>query len=111
MIRVSVPTIAAIAALGFLAPLCAPAFSAGTTHAVLMESVDYAPKRVTVRVGDTIEWINKDIVAHTATAKNRSWDVNVMPGKSGRMLMKVPGTLAYFCRYHPNMTGEIIVGP
>ncbi len=76
-----------------------------------MESVDYAPKRVTVRVGDTVEWINKDIVAHTATARDRSWDVNVLPGKTGRMVMKVPGSLAYFCRYHPNMTGEIVIEP
>ncbi len=99
------------AALGLLTVLCAPAFSAGTTHQVTMESVDYAPKRVAVRVGDTVEWINKDIVAHTATAKDRSWDVNVLPGKTGRMVMKVPGTLAYFCRYHPNMTGQIVIKP
>ena len=76
-----------------------------------MESVDYAPKRVIVQVGDTLEWVNKDIVAHTATAKDRSWDVNVLPGKTGRRVMTTPGTLAYFCRYHPNMTGEIVVEP
>ncbi len=98
-------------AIGLAALLCVPALSAGTTHRVAMESVDYAPKRVTVRVGDTVEWTNKDIVAHTATARDRSWDVNVLPGKTGRMVMKVPGTLAYFCRYHPNMTGEIVIEP
>ncbi len=76
--------------LGLLAVLCIPAFSAGSTHQVAMESVDYAPKRVTVRVGDTVEWVNKDIVAHTATAKGRRWDVNVPPGKTGRMVMKAP---------------------
>lgn len=91
--------------------LAIPASSAGTTHRIAMESVDYAPKHVSVRVGDTVEWVNKDIVAHTATPKDRSWDVNVLPGKTGRMVMKVAGTLAYFCRYHPNMTGEIVVQP
>lgn len=111
MVEISTRGALTFAALGLLAVLCVPAFSAGTTHQVAMESVDYAPKRVTVRVGDTVEWINKDIVAHTATAKNRSWEVNVLPGRTGRMVMKVPGTLVYFCRYHPNMTGEIVVEP
>jgi len=25
------------------------------------------------------------------------------------MVMKAPGRFGYICRYHPNMTGEIIV--
>jgi plastocyanin len=50
-------------------------------------------------------------VAHTATAKDKSWDVNVLPEKNGRMVMKAPGRFDYICRYHPNMTGEVIVEP
>ncbi len=98
-------------AFGLLAPLVAPALSAGAVHQVTMESVTYAPKQLKVRVGDTVEWTNRDIVAHTATAKDRSWDVNVAVGKAGRVVMNTPGSVAYFCRYHPNMTGEIIVEP
>jgi plastocyanin len=74
-----------------------------------MKAVDYEPKTITVRVGDTVEWVNEDIVAHTATA--RSWEVNVLPKRSGRMVMKVAGTVSYFCRYHPNMKGAIVVAP
>ena len=76
-----------------------------------MKAVDYEPRQITVRVGDTVEWMNGDIVAHTATAKDRSWDVNILPQRSGRMVMNAPGTISYFCRYHPNMKGEIIVAP
>ncbi len=91
-----------------LALLRDPALSAGETLRVSMDSVDYVPKRIDGRVGDTVEWVNRDIVVHTATAQNRSWDVNILPGKTGRMVMKAPGTISYFCRYHPNMTGEIV---
>jgi plastocyanin len=35
----------------------------------------------------------------------------VLPGKNGRMVMKAAGTFDYICRYHPNMTGEVIVEP
>jgi plastocyanin len=77
---------------------------------VVLKAVDYEPRQITVKVGDTVEWTNED-VAHTATANDRSWDVNVLPQRSGRMVMKTAGTISYFCRYHPNMTGEIIVEP
>src|SRR4051794_30403575 len=81
-----------------------------SVHRVTMKAVDYEPKRVTARVGDTIEWANEDVVAHTATLKG-SWDVNVLPRRSGRATMTAPGTFTYICRYHPNMRGEIVVEP
>jgi plastocyanin len=83
---------------------------AGTTLRVAMKAVDYEPKRVTARVGDTVEWTNEDVFAHTATVKG-SFDVNVLPHRSGRAVMKTAGALAYICRYHPNMRGEIVVEP
>jgi plastocyanin len=100
--------ILAAVALGMLG---SPASPAGTTQSILMKGIGFAPKQVTVHVGDTLEWANQDIVAHTATAKDKSWDVNVLPGKSGRTVMKTAGTFDYICRYHPNMTGEVVVEP
>ena len=102
------PTILAAVALGMLG---SPASPAGTTQSIRMMGIAFEPKQVTVHVGDALEWANHDIVAHTATAKDKSWDVNVLAGKNGRMVMKAPGRFDYICRYHPNMTGEIIVEP
>jgi plastocyanin len=97
-------TLAIVAGLGGTAP-------AAEVHRVTMKAVDFAPKQITVRVGDTVEWVNEDIVAHTATAKDRGWEVNVLPKRSGRIMMKAAGTVSYLCRYHPNMRGEIVVVP
>ncbi len=83
----------------------------GQTHRIDMKAVDFIPAQVTVRVGDTLEWDNGDIVAHTATSKEAGFDVNVMPGRKGSTVVKAPGTFNYICRYHPNMKGQIIVQP
>ena len=111
MSRVGIRLTTVALGLAFVAGLGGAASSAGDTHRVLMKAVDYEPGQITVQVGDTVEWMNGDIVAHTATARDRSWDVNVPPGRNGRMVMKSPGTVSYFCRYHPNMRGEIDVVP
>jgi len=62
-------------------------------------------------VGDTIEWVNDDFVIHTATARDGTWDVKLPPHATGRTVVKGLGTVAYYCRYHPNMKGEITVKP
>ena len=38
------------------------------THTVIMEAMEFRPKVLTVMSGDTIVWVNKDIVEHTATS-------------------------------------------
>ena len=81
------------------------------THRIDMKSVDFVPAQVTVRVGDTLEWDNSDIVAHTATSKEAGFDVNVVPKRKGSAVVKTAGTFNYICRYHPNMKGQIVVQP
>ena len=70
-----------------------------------------APAQVTAKVGDTIEWINKDILAHTATARNGDWDVMLPPKKNGTLVLKKAGTIEYYCRFHPNMKATLTVEP
>jgi plastocyanin len=45
------------------------------TIQVKMEKLTFVPPEITAHVGDTIEWVNSDFVAHTATARDGSWDV------------------------------------
>ena len=80
------------------------------TIQVTIDQVAYAPVEIQAKVGDTIEWINKDIVAHTATVRG-DWDVMVLPNKSARLVVKKAGTFDYFCRFHPNMKGRMTVAP
>jgi len=59
---------------------------------------------------DTIEWINKDIVAHTATVRG-DWDVTIAANSSASLVLKKAGTVDYYCRFHPNMKGRITIAP
>jgi plastocyanin len=80
---------------------------AGTVQ-VIVKGLAFSPPTVTAHVGDTIEWVNKDPFAHTATVKG-GWDVMLPVGKSGTRVMKKAGTIDYYCRFHPNMKGRIVI--
>ena len=77
---------------------------------VTISNLQYSPEEIKAKIGDTVAWVNKDFVAHTATV-NGGWDLNIEAGKSARLVLKKPGTFDYYCRFHPNMTGKIIVQP
>ena len=55
---------------------------------------------VKAKVGDTITWINKDIVAHTATVRG-GFDVMIEANKSASWVLKKAGIVEYYCRFHP----------
>ena len=79
------------------------------TVTVTIDQVAFREKSVSAHVGDTIEWVNKDIFDHTATAKNGAFNVEVPAGKKARVVLKKAGEIDYFCEYHPNMTAKLVV--
>ena len=89
------------------------AMNAVSAHAeviqIVIDKMVFSPTETTPAVGDTIEWVNNDILAHTATARNGDWDVAIAAGKTGSYVLKKAGSIDYYCRYHPNMTGRIVV--
>ena len=88
-----------------LAAMVAPAQA--ETIVITMENLDISPANVSAKVGDTIEWVNKDVFAHTATAKNGDFDVTLPPKKSAMFVLKKSGMVDYYCRYHPNMKATL----
>ena len=83
---------------------------AGETVQVKISDLAFSPVEVTARVGDTIQWVNDDIVDHTATAtKGGDWDVMIVAGKQAELQLTRAGEIDYFCRFHPFMTGKITV--
>jgi len=53
------------------------------TIQITMENLVFSPAEVSAKIGDTIEWINKDVFAHAATARNGDWDVTLPLEKTG----------------------------
>ena len=81
------------------------------TIQITMENLVVAPTEASAKVGDTIEWINKDIFVHTATARNGDWDMTMPPKKTVTLVLKKAGTIEYYCRFHPNMKATLTVAP
>lgn len=80
------------------------------TRAVSISGFAFAPASITINAGDRVTWTNSDAVAHTATARNGSFDTgDIGPGQSASVRFTQPGTYAYICTPHPTMTGTIRV--
>jgi len=90
--------------------LGASANEPNVTHQVVIEKFKFAPATMTVKAGDTVEWINRDIVPHTATEDKGAWDTkNLNKGQAGVITFSSPGEQSYICRFHPNMKGKITI--
>src|SRR6267142_280389 len=81
------------------------------TIQISMENLVISPAEASAKVGDTVEWINKDIFAHTATARNGDWDVMMPSKKTVTSVLNKAGTIEYYCRFHPNMKATLVVAP
>lgn len=90
--------------------LCASTTVRAETVVVTVDKLAFSPAAVSAKTGDTVRWVNKDPLAHTATVKG-GWDVPIGPNGSASRTMDSAGEFAYFCRFHPNMTGRITVAP
>jgi plastocyanin len=81
------------------------------TIQVTIDKLVFSPATINAKVGDTVEWINNDILAHTATVKG-GWDAMIPAGKSASLVLDKVGSVDYYCRFHPNMEGKVTVtGP
>jgi plastocyanin len=80
------------------------------THTVTMESMRFQPRNLTVTRGDTVVWVNKDLVPHTATSKAGGFDSQLVAAdKSWRFTVQKKGDFAYVCTFHPTMTAMLRV--
>lgn len=96
-----------IAALGLIVGTMDVVSSARTTpktHTVTIEGMRFQPAMLTVAPGDTVVWINKDVVPHTATSKAGHFDSKgIQADKAWSYTVRETGDFAYICTFHPAM--------
>jgi plastocyanin len=78
-------------------------------YTVTLDQMKFGPLPATLHVGDTVEWVNNDIFLHSATAKDKSFDVELKPKAHLWTTFHQAGTFSFACRYHPGMTGTLVV--
>ena len=99
----------AMAGLSLLAFSAAPALAAEYT--VSIQKMKFGPAPDNLHVGDVIVWRNDDILRHTATARDKSFDVDLPPHSQKQITLTKAGTFAFYCKFHPGMTGTLAVAP
>lgn len=81
-------------------------------HIVLIQGGEFRPQQIEIQRGDRVQWINRDYIPHTASpvTETTNWDSgNLNKDESNIIQFNESGSQDYFCRYHPSMTGIIIV--
>jgi len=81
-----------------------------TIHTVTIDGTRFSPEALTVSSGDTIVWVNKDLIPHTATSKAGGFDSQIIAtGKSWKYVAAKKGRFPYICTFHPTMKGTLRV--
>ena len=95
-----------------LVALAALVFSLGAgpdaAPTVIIKNLAFLPDTITVKVGDTVTWVNADDRDHTVLGDGlRSG--NIKPGRTWSMKFTKAGKYTYGCTYHPRMRGTVVV--
>jgi len=114
-LRILASLLAAATSLAAMSPPGGQAVAASHVVQAVEPSGDFhswtfQPNTLTVAVGETVVWTNAGHANHTVTANDKPFDSgNLAPGQSFSWTASQPGTYAYFCSYHPWMTGTVTV--
>jgi len=108
MRRAAVAWAAALVISGGL--LALPLVALAATSPVNIQNSAFAPATITVHLGDTVTWTNRDAFSHTSTSDTGAWDSHVITaGAAFSFTFASAGTFAYHCAIHPFMHGTIVV--
>jgi outer membrane protein OmpA-like peptidoglycan-associated protein/plastocyanin len=81
---------------------------AATGTGIAIANFAFTPETLTVAVGTTVTWTNKDNVAHVVKFSDQS-SGSFSSGATYTRSFTKPGEYAYHCGIHPSMAGKIIV--
>jgi plastocyanin len=104
-----------VAALGLAAAVALPVAAVAAAeqsprqHTVVMDNMNFGSMPAGAKVGDTIIWVNRDTVPHTATTRGKGFDVRLQAGQRAKMTLKKAGNFAVYCIYHPAMRTSLKV--
>jgi len=77
---------------------------------VKIDNFSFGPETLTVPVGATVTWTNKDDIPHTTVSTDGAFKSKVMDtDEKFSYTFTKPGTYSYFCSVHPKMTGKVVV--
>jgi plastocyanin len=88
--------------------------SSGGKVSIAMANISFVPAAVHARVGQTVQWTNRDSVEHNVTYVSGpafTSSNTFGPGVGFTIKLTKAGTIRYRCTIHPGMDGSIVVAP
>jgi len=77
---------------------------------VKVDNFSFGPATLTVAVGTTVTWTNRDDIPHTIVSTDKVFKSKVLDtDEKFSFTFSKAGTYPYFCSIHPKMTGSVIV--
>ena len=85
--------------------------AASATTEVRIDNFSFGPGTITVAVGTTVTWTNRDDIPHTVVSTDdpKAFKSKVLDtDEKFSYTFAKPGTYPYFCSVHPKMTGKVV---
>jgi plastocyanin len=80
------------------------------TAEVKVDNFSFGPGTLTVPVGTTVTWTNRDDIPHTVVSTDKVFKSKVLDtDEKFSFTFAKAGTYPYFCSIHPKMTGSVVV--
>jgi plastocyanin len=77
---------------------------------VKIDNFSFGPQTITVGVGTTVTWTNRDDIPHTVVSTDGVFKSKVRDtDEKFSYTFTKAGTYPYFCSVHPKMTGTVVV--
>jgi plastocyanin len=75
-----------------------------------MKNKKFNSAKITIKIGQTVKWINEDEHDHKVIADDGSFkSENISSGEEYTYTFKKAGKFSYTCTYHPRMKGTVMV--
>jgi plastocyanin len=80
------------------------------TAEVKIDNFSFGPAALTISVGTTVTWTNRDDIPHTVVSNDGVFKSKVLDtDEKFSFTFSKAGTFPYFCSIHPKMTGKVVV--
>ena len=77
---------------------------------VSIRGMQFGSGTITIKAGESVTWVNQERMPHTVTANDGSFSSSALnAGNAFTQTFDKPGEYTYYCQYHPNMKGVVIV--
>ena len=77
---------------------------------VKIDNFVFGPQTITVPIGATVTWTNKDDIPHTSVSTEGVFKSKVLDtDEKFSYTFTKAGTYSYYCTIHPKMTGKVVV--